>query len=206
MSSYLRDRTLATAILYDQCPDGRTDAAIRALAECPREMGFSYPANAGWRLWALAKGGRADVIMKDFRERWATMESVKLNNTLQENWHAGRWSHCPVAPLYVTYMSLAGIKPLEPGFRRCEVWPQLADLDLLELTAHTIKGPLIFSARGKKGKREITLTIPDNCAGELVVPRDEALKLPSASGVAPSGHRRYQLPSGKITTVDLKYT
>jgi hypothetical protein len=207
----LCDRSLATAILYDQCPGGRTEAALRALAECPPEMGFSYPANAGWRLWALAKGGRADVIVKDFRERWTNMESVKLNNTLQEDWHAApdsgsEWSHCPVAPLYITYMSLAGIRPLEPGFQRCEIRPQLADLDLLELTAHTIKGPLVFSARGKKGNREITLTIPDNCAGELVVRREEALRLEPAAGVAPPGHRRYQLPSGKSITVQLKFT
>jgi hypothetical protein len=51
-------------------------------------MGFSYPANAGWRLWALAKGGRADVVLQDLRERWATMDSVKLNNTIQEDWLA----------------------------------------------------------------------------------------------------------------------
>ena len=128
------DRSLATAILFDQCPHGQTDAALRVLAECPPEMGFSYPANAGWRLWALGKGGRADVIVKDFRERWANMESVLLNNTLQEDWHAkpdsgSEWSHCPVAPLYVTTMSLAGIKPLVPGFKRCEIRPQLADLE-----------------------------------------------------------------------------
>ena len=129
------DRSLATAVLFDQCPHGRTDAVLRVLAECPPEMGFSYPANAGWRLWALGKGGRADVIVKDFRERWANMESVRLNNTLQEDWHAkpdsgSEWSHCPVAPLYVTTMSLAGINPLVPGFKRCEIRPQLADLEL----------------------------------------------------------------------------
>ena len=82
------DRSLATAVLFDQCPQGRTDAVLRVLADCPPEMGFSYPANAGWRLWALGKGGRADVIVKEFRERWANMESVQLNNTLQEDWHA----------------------------------------------------------------------------------------------------------------------
>ena len=207
----LCDRSLATAILYDQCPGGRTEAALRALAECPPEMGFSYPANAGWRLWALAKGGRPDVIVKDFRERWANMESVKLNNTLQEDWHAAPdgsadWSHLAVAPLYVTYMSLAGIQPIEPGFQRCEIRPQPANLDLLELTAYTIKGPLVFSARGKKGERDITLAIPDNCTGELVVRREEALKLEPAEGLNPSGHRRYRLPSGRSTTVHLKYT
>jgi alpha-L-rhamnosidase len=118
--------------------------------------------------------------------------------------HAG--SHCPVAPLYITYMSLAGIQPLEPGFQRREIRPQLAHLDLLERTAHTIRGPLVFSARGKKGNREINLTVPDNCAGELVVRREEALRLEPAVGVTTPGHRRYQLPSGKSTTVQLKFT
>jgi hypothetical protein len=95
------DRSLATAILFDQCPDRNTEAALRSLTNCPPEMGFSYPANACWRLWALARGGRADVIVKDLRERWAIMNSVKLNNTLQEDWKAApdsgaQWSHCAV--------------------------------------------------------------------------------------------------------------
>ena len=93
------DRSLATAVLFDQCPQGEAEAAVRVLAECPPEMGFSYPANAGWRLWALGKGGRADVIVKDFRERWANMESVLLNNTLQEDWHALPDSSSRVEPL-----------------------------------------------------------------------------------------------------------
>ena len=37
-------------------------------------------------------------------------------------------------------MSLAGIQPLAPGFRRCGIRPQLADLELLELTVHTVQG------------------------------------------------------------------
>ena len=80
----LCDRSLATSILFNQCPQGDTKAPLAALADCPREMGLSYPANAGWRLRALARGGRADVVVKDLRERWATMDSVRLNNTLQE--------------------------------------------------------------------------------------------------------------------------
>ena len=80
------DRSLATAVLFDQCPGGTTAMALRVLAECPPEMGFSYPANAGWRLWALGEGGRADVIVKDYRERWATLPSVLENLTLQEDW------------------------------------------------------------------------------------------------------------------------
>ncbi len=207
----LCDRSLATAILFDQCPEGNTVAAVRALADCPPEMGFSYPANAGWRLWALGKAGRADMVVKDFRQRWASMDSVRLNNTLQEFWLSeadsdSEWSHCGVVPLYVTTMSLAGIRPLEPGFKRCEIRPQLADLETLELTAYTVKGPIDFSARGKKGTREVTVKLPDGCAGELVVPREEALNLPPARGTVPGGHRRYRLPAGGTSTVRLKYS
>ena len=137
------DRSLATAILFDQCPGGNIKAALQILVECPPEMGFSYPCNAGWRYWALAKAGRADVIVKDFRERWATMASVRLNNTLQEDWvalpdSASQWSHCAVVPLYIAIHGLAGIRPLAPGFARAELRPQLADLPDLELTAHTV--------------------------------------------------------------------
>lgn len=203
------DRSLATAILFDQCPEGRTEAALQALVTCPPEMGFSYPANAGWRLWALAKGGRADMVVKDFRERWATMESVRLNNTLQEDWHAlpdsgSEWSHCPVAPLYVTHMSLAGIRPLEPGFKRCEIRPQMADLELLELTTYTPLGPLVFSGRGPLGDRELGLTLPPGCEGELVVRREETLPLERLEGPAPAGHIRYRLPAARKTMVHLK--
>jgi hypothetical protein len=206
------DRSLATAVLFDQCPQGRTDAVLRVLAECPPEMGFSYPANAGWRLWALGKGRRADVIVKDFRERWATMESIRLNNSLQENWQPrpdsiDEWSHCPVAPLYVTTMSLAGINPLVPGFKRCEIRPQLADLDLLELTVHSVQGPIEFSGRGKIGSRELTVNLPSGCEGELVVDQRETLVLkPIVGSPASGGLARYQLAAGETTSVHLKFT
>jgi hypothetical protein len=208
----LCDRSLATAILFDQCPDGRMDASVRALAECPPEMGFSYPANAGWRLWALGKGGRPEIIVRELRERWATMESVALNNTLQEGWHAtadtgDEWSHCPVAPLYVTTMSLAGVRPLLPGFKRCEIRPQPGPLELLELTVHTVRGPIEFSSRGKLGNRELRLALPPGCEGELVVDQRESLILePVSGGASASGHQRYRLFPGRSTTVQLKFT
>jgi hypothetical protein len=206
----LCDRSLATAILFDQCPNGQIEASLRALADCPPEMGFSYPANAIWRLWALGKAGRSEVIVKDLRERWATLDSVKLNNTLQEDWHVlpdstSEWSHCPLAPINVAYMSFAGIRPLVPGFKRCEIRPQPADLELLELTAWTVQGPVTFGSRGKIGDRELRLSLPNGCDGVLVVRGEESINLPPATGSAPAGHKRYQLPSG-ATTLRLRFT
>jgi hypothetical protein len=205
------DRSLATAILYDQCPAGQISAALRMLAECPAEMGLSYPCNAGWRLWALAKGGRADVIVADLRQRWAKMSSVKENNTLQEDWTAShdsgqQWSHCDVVPVYIAFHSLLGLAPLEPGFKRFEVRPQLSDLKELELTAFTVRGPLRLRSRGDPGRREITLELPPTGKGELVLPQGEAVDLRSVPGSVPAGHRRFSLPEGGTVTIHLRET
>ena len=203
------DRSLATAVLFDQGPGDQTTAAIRMLADCPAAMGFSYPCNAGWRLWALARGGRADVIVKDLRERWAVMDSVKLNNTLQEDWTARtdsgqQWSHCAVAPLYIAFHGLAGLRPLVPGFGRVELRPQLADLRPLDLTAHTVKGPIRFRAEGQVGSRDLTLALPPGCEGEIVLRREESVPLERMPGPTPAGHSRYGLPAGQTTRLRLR--
>lgn len=201
------DRSLATAILFDQCPDGQSAAVLQTLADAPGIMGESYPCNAGWRYWALAKGGRVDVVLKVFRERWATMPSVLLNNTLQEDWTAqpdsgAQWSHCAVAPLYFFFMSVAGVTPLSPGFQRVEIRPQPGDLESLALTAHTVRGPIQFDLHSEAGARRLTLSLPSGCAGELVLPATERPELERLPETA-AGLERYHLPAGKAVTVGL---
>jgi hypothetical protein len=196
------DRSLATAVLFDQCPNQRTRSAVEALAEAPSTMGVSYPANAGWRYWALAKGGRTDVALNDLRRRWATMLSVNLNNTIQEDWRAlpdssAQWSHCAVVPLYFLFMSVAGIRPLAPGFTRCEIRPQLGDLESLDLVAHTVRGPIKFSSEGKPGDRRLSITMPEGCEGELVLLSEKSISLEPLS---PSS---YRLTAGKTTALRL---
>jgi hypothetical protein len=102
-------------------------------------------------------------------------------------------------------MSLAGIRPLLPGFKRVEIRPQPADLELFELTAWTVPGAINFHTRGKLGDRDLTLSLPAGCAGELVVNRQENLNLRPAPGPLPAGCQRYQLPAG-IINLHLKFT
>jgi len=161
----LFDRTLANAILFDQCPGGNVAEAVRCLADRVPEMCLSYPANAGWRYWALAKHGRADITIAELRTIWATMQSVLLNNTIGEGWESApdsgaQWSHCAVAPLYCLYMDIVGIKPLAPGFAEYEVRPQLFDFGDLELTAHLATGPLHFKAVRSEGGYELSMDVP----------------------------------------------
>jgi hypothetical protein len=205
------DRSLATALLFGFCPRHDTTTIVRTLADCPPSMGLSYPANAGWRYWALAGGGRTDVILREFRERWAVMDSVVLNNSVAEIWNAhpdsgDLWSHCAIVPLYVTFMSIAGIRPAAPGFTQCTIRPQPADLQQLELTIRTVRGDIHFASRGLRGDRELTLEVPSTIQATLLLDPREKVGFGPAPDSPMKGCKAYVLPAGKRVTVALGYT
>jgi hypothetical protein len=209
--SRMCDRSLATALLFGFCPGNDTAAVVRTLADCPPWMGLSYPANAGWRYWALAEGGRTDVILREFRERWAMMDSVLLNNTVAEIWNAhpdsgDLWSHCAIVPLYVTFMSIAGIRPTAPGFSQCTIRPQPGDLRQLELTLRTVRGDIHFRCSGLRGDRELTLEVPSTVRATLLLDPREKVSLDSGPESPTKEHKAYVLPAGRRVTLPLKYT
>jgi hypothetical protein len=134
------------------------------------------------------------------------MDSVKLNNTIQENWTAlpdspDLWSHCGVVPLFTMYMSIAGITPTAPGFAQCRVRPQLADLESLELVVPTVRGEIGFSATGRTGSRTIRISVPDTIHATLMVDAAEKLPLKRSPHIRSTGHAYYLLPPGKTTEV-----
>ena len=195
------DRALATSILFDQCPGGDVDTAVRTLADTPPTMGLSYPCNAGWRYWALARAGRADIVLKDFRERWATMSSVIENNTLQEPWNVrpdslSQWSHCPLAPVFVLYQDIVGLRPLAPGFAKLQLRPQLGDLPDLETVAHTPRGPVVFRSKRVGAAHEVEVKLPAGCEAELVLPEAVTTEYPLIGSGHPDGTHHHRLPNG----------
>jgi hypothetical protein len=111
-----------------------------------------------------------------------------------------------VAPLYIAFQGLAGIWPLEPGFRRLEIRPQLADLESLELTLHSVPGPIRFSAKGTHGQRSLTLQLPARSEAEIILDQRERVILEPAPREAPRGQRRYLLPGGVSVELSLRYT
>jgi alpha-L-rhamnosidase len=203
---HLDDRSLATALLFEQCPAGRTSEAVAALAEPPAELGLSYPANAHWRLQALARHGRIDVVLRELRHRWAAMPSVRLNNTISEQWEVrpdstDQWSHCAVSPLFILVMDIAGIRPGSPGFGRVVVRPQLGDLAAIELTAYTPPGPVGFRSQPEAEGHRVSITLPGDCEGELRLPAEASCDLRRRGGIRSLGLARYVLPAGETTSV-----
>ena len=113
---------------------------------------------------------------------------------------------------------LAGIRPLAPGFARCEIRPQLADLER-SLTAHTVRGPIEFEAtrsdpsdpsglptvtspdrslnpKGLALAHRVTVALPAGCEGELLLPPGAPADLPTLSPDHPLGLKRYRLAAG----------
>jgi hypothetical protein len=176
------DRSLSSAILFDLVPDQNTDRIIEVLVNKPDNLGMSYPPNTNWYLWALGKAGKTDAIFNDFAQRWIKLNSIHQNNTMQEAWHAApdsssQWSHAAIAPLITVYSDLAGIQPLQPGYRQFKIQPNPGSLELLELSNYTPHGPIDFSLKGKPGKRTLKLSIPKGISGELVLDEREKVKL-----------------------------
>ncbi len=204
----LDDRSLATALLFGQCPQRKTEDAVAALAEPSMELGLSFPANAHWRLQALARYGRIDVVLRELRYRWAALPSVVQNNTISEHWEprpdtTDQWSHAAVSPLFLLFMDIAGIRPREAGFRRVVVRPQLGDLPALELTLHTGLGPIGFQSQPEGEGHRVWLTLPADCEGELRLPSEAPTELKRLGVIRSLGLSRYALPSGETVVFDV---
>ena len=214
----LHERTLAMALLYDLVPPGHEGRVLNVLVNLPTksddpiyhvqtpaaEIGFSFPANAGWRLWALSRLGRGDAVIKDLRERWARMPSLRETGTFSENWvprlsqSGDVWCQNGPVVLYALYGNVLGIEPTSPGFAEFDVRPQIGDLAWIEGTIHSPRGPI--KARCSRGEHglALSLTVPPEVRAALVMPMGARITgLPSAivEGRGPALQtRRWKLP------------
>jgi hypothetical protein len=162
------DRSLATTVLYGLSPTGGTEKMLDLLEERPENLGESYPANAVWRLRALAEHGREQTVIEELRTRWFGMHSVQRNHTIQEYWQdrlGGNavQSHCAVAPLVVLQQGLLGVKPLAPGYRRFSVAPRLGNLDNVVCAFNTPFGLVQVSAKQDEAGVETEVEAPAEC-------------------------------------------
>lgn len=204
------DRSLATALIFDLCPNGETAKALNLLEQSPAEMGVSYPCNAVWPLWALVKYRKINTVLSDLREKWGNMSSVWANNTLQEFWQAypdegSQWSHCAMYPLITLNQGIAGVHPLKPGCERIKMEPQLGDLEHIRFDVQTPKGAIQFSAQGIKGKRELRLQIPESLSIELRLDKREKVDLPLLR-TEKDGINVYKITHPGSYVLKLKYT
>lgn len=144
------DRSLATSILFDQCPGGAWHGAAALLAAPDASVGLSYPANTPWLYWGQIRAGRADAALADMK-RWVNLPSVVNNGTIQEMWDVELgsihlMSHCAAGPLVVLLHGIAGLRPLSTGFGRYELRPHLGSLEEVQVDMWTPHGRIRLEA------------------------------------------------------------
>lgn len=205
------ERSIAQYLLSGFAAGSEKPNLVRELVEMPARFGVCYPANAHWRYWALAACGQIQPVLDEFRTKWISLAAVQQNNAMPESWNSvpdghAQYSHASIAPLYVAYMSIAGVSVLEPGARRISIRPQPGDLEAFSLVNHTAQGPVHVGWTGKKGKRQMHIRVPDGVTAELWVDEREKPKLAPVPAAPRQGSRGYLLAGGKAWTETLRFT
>jgi hypothetical protein len=196
----VHERTLAMAYLYDAIPKGAEGPSVDLLESIPADsngplfardggklqLGFSYPLNGFWRLWALGRAGRAAAVVRDVRDRWGNLRGVKENGCFSEDWEprpsetGAVWCQNVALPLTIVYEELLGIRPTEPGFQAAQIRPRLGGLDWAEGTVHTVLGPLHARAEKDGTRLKLRLTVPPRMALDVLMPNRPAQRFEAA--------------------------
>jgi hypothetical protein len=85
------------------------------------------------------------------------------------------WNHAwGAAPANLIPRFLMGIEPLEPGFKRFRVQPQLAQLTAAEVKTPTPRGPIQLSIRQPDmGPWQAEITVPAGTTAEFHLPTSD---------------------------------
>jgi hypothetical protein len=168
------------------------------------KLGFNYPLNDLWRLWALGRAGQGGRVVAELRERYPNLPSVLKNGTFAEFWEprpsesGDVWCQSNPVPVAAAYQEVLGIRPVAPGFAEYEIRPQPGDLAWIEATVRTPRGALKARAEGRRQGFGLRLSSPAATQAWLVVPDGARVNgLPAGARFEPgrfAGTRRAGLP------------
>lgn len=126
-----------------------------------------------------ARADAVPLIVADIRRRWGEMLAYGATTcwetflgfykyTLTRS-HCHAWS---AAPAYFCGAYLLGVRPLEPGFAKILIEPQLSGLSWIKGTVPTPFGPVTVHCREARAGEylDILVQIPSACAARVVFP------------------------------------
>lgn len=132
---------------------------------------------------ALYEGGEADYalqLLTSTKERsWynmiregSTVSMEAWGNKFKPNQD---WNHVwGAVPANTIIRKLMGVEPLESGWTRFSVRPQLSTLAHAKAKVPTIKGPVEIECRQKPGSFEMNLSVPANSNALVQIPVPES--------------------------------
>lgn len=121
----------------------------------------------------LHRLGRFEEMLAEIREMWGGFVDAGLTSTPENTPINAEWGESvghPWGATPATYLvkSLAGLSPLDNGWRRVRLAPQLCDLQGLRVTVPTPYGPITMDLQQEDGEVTGSVTIPAEV--ELIIP------------------------------------
>jgi hypothetical protein len=138
---------------------------------------------AQYLMEALYEAGEAEYARKLMvapgDRSWAHMLDTGTTITLEawDNKYKPNqdWNHAwGAAPANLIPRCLMGIEPLEPGFRRVRIRPQLGGLSRAAITLPTIRGSIRLNCTGSAERFVADLELPANTRADVYLPRLDA--------------------------------
>ncbi len=110
------------------------------------------------------------------------------------------WNHAwGAAPAGIIPFYMMGIQPLEPGFGKLRIAPQLGTLNWAQITTPTIRGPITIRVNNDPGKSfHLEVDLPGNISAQLAVPRFGS----DDPSIVVDGHRIFGTIENDFITVD----
>jgi alpha-L-rhamnosidase len=181
----------AAMILWDIAPRQRWDAIVRAITDPTRLKFTAAPpiapsgepfdpdrdvvlANTFFTHFvyrALCRAGRFDLVLALIRERYGRMLE-RGASTLWESYDptASLCHGFSATPVYQLSTEVLGVLPLEPGFRRLRVAPQLGDLESARGVFPSVRGDVYVGWKREEGGLRLAVTVPEGAQAEVVAP------------------------------------
>lgn len=168
------DRANALAVLSGLAPKNRYAQILKIFNNS--EYYFASPYMEKYVLDAMTKMGAAEDVQNRIKTRYNEMINSKYS-TLYEVWsfpegnmsknHA--WSG---GPLVTMSRDMAGIAPLEAGYEKYQIKPNLGSLSSVEVSVPSAIGDIKAKiVKGQNGTYKMDVTVPESGIAVVAVPR-----------------------------------
>lgn len=182
-------------LAFGLVPDDKRVAVAARLADdiMKKRGGHAYVGVLGARyvLPVLTGTGHHDVALSVATQTsepgWGYWTDVAGFTALGEHWPAdtrSRNHHFFGAIVQWFYEDLAGIRPLEPGFKKIEFKPEMptSGLDKTSASYESVRGTVAVSWQRTATGLELDITVPANATGRVYVPAADAKAVTEIGG------------------------
>ncbi len=167
------DRSQALAVVAGLADDDKYPAIFKVL----QEQKHASPYMEKYVVEALFQMEQPTYALNRLKERFSTMVNYKETTTLWEGWGIGKegygggttnhaWSG---GGLTLLSQYVAGIEPLDPGYKTFQIKPQLGFLKRVQATVPSVMGMIEVAIDATDGW-EMNVNVPEGTTATVYIP------------------------------------